>query len=511
MLFRIIKKVINIPYYFNFICFILNESYSKFENDYSRFLKFVFINLFYEGLLKYIIYCIESTFFLIHVQIQAINIVLRFIFIKCFVNSIYFIWDCYNEEYKNILFEFIYMFIYSYILFFKIPIIKFYYICKNYWNYITSPRFCCEFNINSQHSLIISNKIFKTYSINESEYELFKRNFEFFPKPSIDLYYPMFFRVSFDRELRAFPIQTLINIDLVYSKRKEEPEIIEMNEEEYNNYKETIKKITAPDLQIYYPMRFALSSVMIRLTGVILSIAFLLIMFLNFTNLFILFDFNFGELRNSIVYRLTEFYVPYQSFYNTYFDIRFSYEDAFKDDLIASEEVQKHNILTFSSRIKYWLILILFVIKNAVFNLTVNFYYLSNYFDFINNRQFYFNFFYNFLSLIFIYILPIHIYYVFNHSYNFVSNVRYLIAKVWIIFIKLIIFILRLIYIIIVILFYIFKYFKNVKDEPIDISSVSKVRNFFNKLDLKILSLIANLKEKEKEFLKKEENNSNKV
>lgn len=43
----------------------------------------------------------------------------------------------------------------------------------------------------------------------------------------------------------------------------------------------------APDLWIYYPMRFALSSVLIRLTGIILSLICLIILYFNFFNVYL--------------------------------------------------------------------------------------------------------------------------------------------------------------------------------------------------------------------------------
>jgi hypothetical protein len=49
---------------------------------------------------------------------------------------------------------------------------------------------------------------------------------------------------------------------------------MEIYPDEYQEYRDSFEKIPGPDLNVYYPMRFALSSVMIRLTGVILSISF---------------------------------------------------------------------------------------------------------------------------------------------------------------------------------------------------------------------------------------------
>jgi hypothetical protein len=58
---------------------------------------------------------------------------------------------------------------------------------------------------------------------------------------------------------------------------------MEMYPDEYQEYRDSFEKNPGPDLNVYYPMRFALSSVMIRLTGVILAISFFLVLFFLFT------------------------------------------------------------------------------------------------------------------------------------------------------------------------------------------------------------------------------------
>ena len=120
---------------------------------------------------------------------------------------------------------------------------------------------------------------------------------------------------------------------------------MEIYPDEYQEYLDSFENNPAPDLNVYYPMRFALSSVMIRLTGVILSISFLFILFFNFTNLFILVDANFSELRKSIDYKMMEFIQNYKVWYTKYY--------------ISS----KYDTATFLSTIKCLLIIIYTNIK----------------------------------------------------------------------------------------------------------------------------------------------------
>jgi hypothetical protein len=86
---------------------------------------------------------------------------------------------------------------------------------------------------------------------------------------------------------------------------------MEMYPDEYQDYLDSFDKNPGPNLNVYYPMRFALSSVMIRLTGVILAISFFLFLFFYFTNLFIIVNANPSVLRRSVDYKLIETFFNY--------------------------------------------------------------------------------------------------------------------------------------------------------------------------------------------------------
>lgn len=321
MLFRVIIRFINLRAYLSFFFSFLIAKISYPEEDYSRFLEYIFINLIFKPINKVIIFfvfCFKMVLFIFYILLKAIHIVLHFLFIIVPINIIYFILS-FNYEWRYLFIEFIFMFVDAYILSFKYYIKSFIY----------------------------------------------------------DIY---------------FDTKSLLCGG-----------IYELTEEEYEIYKRSFKKISAPDLKVYYPMRFALSSVMIRLTGVILSISLILIIFFNFTNIYVIVDCNFNELRRSISYKFIEFFNNYESEYLKYSD------------------EEKYNNYTFYSTIKCIIIIIYFYVKLCVHYLIFDAYDRFELIEIFKIKYLTFGFIYNFLSYIFIYILPIHLYYVIYHSYKIVS------------------------------------------------------------------------------------------
>lgn len=189
---------------------------------------------------------------------------------------------------------------------------------------------------------------------------------------------------------------------------------MEIYPDEYQEYLDSFEKIPAPDLNIYYPMRFALSSVMIRLTGVILSISFIFILFFNFTNLFILVDCNFSELRKTFSYKIIELFYHYRQYYTKYFIKSKDLDDSFfslvkmMSRIIYTKIKICFNYLLIAAYLRFEIIEELFLIKYLIFN-----------------------FFYNFFSYLFIFIFPIHFYYVLYHSYKIISISKYIFLLIY--------------------------------------------------------------------------------
>ena len=205
---------------------------------------------------------------------------------------------------------------------------------------------------------------------------------------------------------------------------------MEIYPDEYQDYLDSFEKIPAPDLNVYYPMRFALSSVMIRLTGVILSISLIFVLFFNFTNLFIIVDSNFSELRRTFSYKIIELFTHYREYYTKYFIKSKNYDDSF------------FSLIKMFSRILYTKLKICF-----------NYLLIAAYmrFEIIETcfviKYFILHFFYNFFSYLFFFILPIHFYYVLYHSYKIVSISKYVFLLIYFIY-KLIKSLIRIILII---------------------------------------------------------------
>lgn len=315
MLLRFILRFINLSNYLNFFYSFMIAKFSWTEKDYSRFLEYIFINLIFNPLNKsinFFIFCIKMILFILNILLTANNIVLRFFLIIIPVNIISFILS-FSVEKRYLFVEFIFMFVDTYVLFWK-------------------------------------------YHIKCTYYEF--------------------------RDM----------------------EVIELTDEEYEEYRKSLTMITAPDLRIYYPMRFALSSVMIRLTGVILSVSIFLILFFEFINLFVIVDSNFNELRRTVVFKLIESVNNYKGETDKYLD------------------ATKYSTKTYLGLIQCMLIVIYlylyFCVNYLIFAAYVRFEILL---ELIELKHFIYNLIYNFLSRIFIYVLPIHLYYVTYHSYKIFS------------------------------------------------------------------------------------------
>jgi len=341
MLFRVLFRLIETKSYVHHYVFLLSAKNSLFEDDYRRFVEYIFINFIFKPLVKiinFILFCLNIFIFIISILLKANNIVCRFLFIKIPTNIIfYFLF--FNYKFTYLFIEFVFMFVSSYVFSVKIPI-----------------------------KLIFID-------IKEFFYDFFG--------------YPSGYNGSFAMEI--YP-------------------------DEYQEYLDSFENNPAPDLNVYYPMRFALSSVMIRLTGVILSISFLFILFFNFTNLFILVDANFSELRKSIDYKMMEFIQNYKVWYTKYY--------------ISS----KYDTATFLSTIKCLLIIIYTNIKLCFKYLVVDAYVRFGLSAAFKIKYYILKFFYNFFIYVFICVLPIHFYYVVYHSYKIFSiskNLGYLFSFIY--------------------------------------------------------------------------------
>lgn len=321
MLFRFIIKFINLSSYLNVFFSFLIARFSYREEDYSRFLEIIFINLIFKPLneiIKFFIFCFKIVLFILYTLLVAIHFVVHLFLIILPFNLINFIVS-FKYDLRYLFIEFVFVFVDAYILSFKYSIKSFYY------------DICSDIK------------------------------------------------------------------DMFYAKT------YEVDEDEYENYKNSLKTSSAPDLKVYYPMRFALTSVMIRLTGVILSISLFLILFFNFINIFIIGDLNFSELRQTMTYKFIEFFNNYKS------------------DSLKYSNVEKYNNATFYSTVKCIFIIIFLYVKACINYLIFDAYNRFNIMEILKTKSLIFCFFYNFFYYIFIYVLPIHLYYVIIHSYKLIS------------------------------------------------------------------------------------------
>lgn len=178
---------------------------------------------------------------------------------------------------------------------------------------------------------------------------------------------------------------------------------MEIYPDEYQEYLDSFDPNPGPNLNVYYPMRFALSSVMIRLTGVVLAFSFFLFLFFYFTNLFIIVNANPSVLRRSLDYKLIETFFNYSKQYQKY-----------------TLNPEKYNNKTFYSTVKCIMILIYTYIKICLKYLFFDAYIRFSLVEVFKIKYLTINFFFNFFVYIFIYVLPIHFYYVVYHSYKII-------------------------------------------------------------------------------------------
>lgn len=338
MLFRVICRALSIKGYFNHYFMLLTAKIEQFENDYRKDLKVIFYLLVFKpinAIVQFILFCLNIILFIILILLKAINIVLRFLFIKIPVNFLNF----FSYEIRYFIMEFVFMFVDTYVLFFKSAIKNFIFNFKEFFN------FRDLFGIDN------NNNIDNTDAVNESK---------------------------------------------VYGSLA-----MEIYPDEYKEYLESFDENNGPNLNVYYPMRFALSSVMIRLTGVILAISFFLFLFFYFTNLFIIVNDNPSVLRRSFFYKLIETYWNYIRQYQKY-----------------TLNPEKYNTSTFYSTFKCIMILIYFYVKLCFKYLFFDAYVRFSLIELFKIKYLILIFFYNFLIYIFIYLLPIHFYYVVYHSYK---------------------------------------------------------------------------------------------
>ena len=183
------------------------------------------------------------------------------------------------------------------------------------------------------------------------------------------------------------------------------PKIIIIDNE---NYKIKKNIMYAPDLKVYYPMKFALSSILVRLTGIILSVSFIFIFFFTFINIFINGNAIFGDFEKIFPLKIVSFFSGYV------------FDDAiYYDPLI-------YNNKTFYSTLKCILIIMYTYIsvcfKYLYYDFVIRFALYTHFYKI----QIFFSFIYILFIKLFICILPIHIYYVIHHSFKIISISKYI-------------------------------------------------------------------------------------
>lgn len=400
MLFRFIKALLSFKY-IKFIDFIISTHCRKFKQEYINFLKIILNNIIEFFLFHYIIIS-----FIVSLYIQTAHFISRHVLNYLF-NSFIFIWECYTYDQRFVFFEFIYLFVERYVFDFKykLKIILYKYIIYGYFDFLDSIFFP-----------IIEKPIYiyykeKTLKHKEKEFEV----------------------IEMDNEN--------------YQILREEYDLNEKRDPYYYFF-------SGPDLKVYYPMKFALSSVMIRITGVLLSISLLLIFFFFFMNLFIFNNLNMFELRQTFIdngfYKIMENLFLYKDVYTKYFtDNKFyqyyNYTHIIQSPLYGkniigepivywqnglliteeniiygyvAENEYKYDNTTKYAFLKASLVLVYFIIKNSYFYFLYDLYVTYDYIEFERLRSLYLYFFYNFFFFLFIYILPIHLYYVVYHAYR---------------------------------------------------------------------------------------------
>ena len=117
MLFRVLFRLIETKSYVHHYVFLLSAKNSLFEDDYRRFVEYIFINFIFKPLVKiinFILFCLNIFIFIISILLKANNIVCRFLFIKIPTNIIfYFLF--FNYKFTYLFIEFVFMFVSSYV------------------------------------------------------------------------------------------------------------------------------------------------------------------------------------------------------------------------------------------------------------------------------------------------------------------------------------------------------------------------------------------------------------
>ncbi len=214
--------------------------------------------------------------------------------------------------------------------------------------------------------------------------------------------------LSFKYQIRCFFIECKnLSADLFGYPEGYGSFAMEIYPDEYQEYLDSFDNNLGPDLQVHYPMRFALSSVMIRLTGVILAVSFFFVLFFNFTNIFIIVHGNLSELRRTLDYKLIETLQSYRVQ-----EIKYS-------------DSNKYNNSTFYSTFKCIMYLIYSYVKICLNYLFFDALVRFELIEIFKIKYLIFGFFYNFFINIFILVLPIHFYYVVYHSYKIIYISKY--------------------------------------------------------------------------------------
>jgi len=342
MLFRVLSHMLKTRVYFDYYLTLLLAMISSFNNDYRKDLSVIFYLLIFKpinAILQFILFCLNTIWFIISILLKANNIVCRFVFIKTPLNILNFCLLLCSDKTRYLVMEFFFMFVDAYILSFKESIKSIIIECRDIWD-----------------------------------------DFVYWLEPTVVEYGPN------NPNMKVYGNFAM-----------------EMYPEEYEEYRNSFENNPAPDLNVYYPMRFALSSVMIRLTGVVLSISFLLVLFFYFTNSFIIVNSNPSELRRSIDYKLLETLQLYLTQYQKY-----------------TLNPEKYNTFTYSSLVKCMMVIIYTHTKVCLKYLFFDAYIRFDLMSVFKIKYLTLNFFYIFFVNIFIYTLPIHFYYVVYHSYKLI-------------------------------------------------------------------------------------------
>lgn len=341
MLFRVLIRFFDAKGYFHYYFCLLSARISNFENDYSKDLSYIFY-----------LFVFKPIFAIVQFIIFCLNIIWFILTVLIKAN--------------NIFLRFVFI---------KMPL-----------NFLDFIIVCFEYKVR--------------YFIMEFVFMFVDTYIFSFKNPIKSAFFEF-------RDIIT-EIFTCYSYDIDKSHNVDERTVLgslamEMYPDEYEYYREGFDVEPGPNLNVYYPMRFALSSIMIRLTGIILAISFFFILFFLFTNLFITINANPSELRRTLDYKFIETVYKYSNDFDKY---RLNFE--------------KYNNHTFYSTFKCMLIIIYTQIKVCYKYLFFDAYYRFQLTQMFVVKYLILGFFYNFFIYVFIYVLPIHFYYVVYHSYKII-------------------------------------------------------------------------------------------